>query len=122
MAWTNVRTWLDGPHRGEGEVPAELRQFVFQMQRRAVGQENDDARQEQPIPHWGQRLGEVSVPVLMMVGSHDQPDMVVIARQLAVGFPDGRLVVLAGVAHLPPLEDPDGFLATVLPFLDGEGE
>jgi pimeloyl-ACP methyl ester carboxylesterase len=119
VAWVNVRTWLDGPHRGEGEVSAELRQFVFEMQRAALNLENDDATLEKPDPHWGQRLSEVTVPVLLLVGSHDQPDMVRIARHLVVALPDARMEMLAGVAHLPPMEAPSAFLAAVLPFLEG---
>ena len=119
VAWINVSTWLDGPHRGEGEVPAELREFVFRMQREALDLENDAATPERPDPAWDKRLAEVTLPVLLLVGSHDQPDMVMIARHLAVSLPNARLEILPGVAHLPPMEAPAAFLAAVLPFLEG---
>ena len=118
VAWINVRTWLDGPHRGEDEVPRELRRAVFAMQRAAIDLENDDAKLETLTPPAGSRLGEVSVPTLVLVGNLDQPDMVHIARHMAVAMPDARLVVLTGVAHLPPMEAPSAFLQVVLPFLE----
>lgn len=119
VAWINVRTWLDGPHRGAEAVPEELRQAVFAMQRAALDLENPEAVLETLDPPSGSRLGEVAVPCLVLVGNLDQPDMVRIARHLAVGLPDARLEVLSGIAHLPPMEAPEAFLSAVLPFLEG---
>ena len=119
VAWINVRIWLDGPHRAAEALPAELRRSVFAMQRAALNLENADAVLETLDPPAGTRLGEVVMPCLVVVGNLDQPDMVRIARHLAVTLPDARLEVLPGVAHLPPMEAPSAFLDAVLPFLEG---
>ena len=119
VAWINVRTWLDGPHRDADAVPAELRQAVFAMQRAALNLENSEATLETLDPAPRTRLGEVAVPCLVLVGNLDQPDMVHIARHLAVSLPDARLEVFPGVAHQPPMEAPSAFLDAVLPFLEG---
>jgi pimeloyl-ACP methyl ester carboxylesterase len=119
MAWINVRAWLDGPHRDADAVPAQLRQAVFAMQRAALDLDNDAAVLETLDPPARTRLGEVVMPCLVVVGNLDQPDMVRIARHLAVSLPDARLEVLPGVAHLPPMEAPSAFLDAVLPFLEG---
>lgn len=117
VAWVNVRTWLDGPSRGEDVVPAALRQRVFEMQRRALDYDNDDAKGGWLVPSRRAALGSVRAPTLVMVGELDQPDFVDIARVLSAEIPDARLQILPGVAHLPPMEDPAQFSEAVLDFL-----
>ena len=53
------------------------------------------------------RLEEITCPVLAVAGSEDEVTPVAGLRQIADGVPDGRLVVLDGVAHLAPAERPD---------------
>lgn len=117
VAWVNVRTWLDGPTRGPDALPAALRQRVFEMQRRALDHENDDARGGWLTDSRRARLGEVRAPTLVAVGELDQPDFGEIARVLAAEIPGARFVELPGVAHLPPMEDPEAFTRLVVDFL-----
>jgi pimeloyl-ACP methyl ester carboxylesterase len=118
VAWVNVRTWLDGPARDASAVPAALRERVFEMQRRALDYDNDDAKGSWLTPSRRAGLGSVQAPTLVMVGELDQPDFVEIARMLAAEIPRAQLTILGGVAHLPPMEDPARFSAAVLDFLD----
>ncbi|WP_240641510.1 alpha/beta fold hydrolase [Nocardioides ferulae] len=53
------------------------------------------------------RLGQVAAPVLAVAGAHDVATPPDLLRELADGVRDGRLVVLDGVAHLPPAEAPE---------------
>jgi 3-oxoadipate enol-lactonase len=69
------------------------------------------------VPEYRPRLGEIEVPTLVLAGSLDRLDMRRIAPVLAAEIPGARHQELPGVAHLPPLEDPEGFLAVVRPFL-----
>lgn len=57
-------------------------------------------------PPLHERLSEVRVPTLVVVGEHDQPRMRISARRYADELPDARLVQLAGVSHLPAVEAP----------------
>jgi 3-oxoadipate enol-lactonase/4-carboxymuconolactone decarboxylase len=52
------------------------------------------------------RLNEVEVPVLAVAGSEDVATPVETLREIADGVKEGRLVVLDGVAHLAPAEEP----------------
>lgn len=52
------------------------------------------------------RLGEVVPPTLAVSGEHDAVVPVDALRTVADGVQRGRHVVLRGVAHLPPAEDP----------------
>ncbi len=116
VAWVNVRTWLDGPTRDAGAVPAALRQRVWEMQRKALDYDNDDAKGGWLVPSRRARLRDVHAPTLVACGVLDQPDFMEIARTLAEEIPNARLVELPGVAHLPPMEDPAAFTALVLDF------
>ena len=65
-------------------------------------------------------VGQVSVPVLVLVGEQDEATPPAMSRELTALLPDARLVVLEGCAHVPQLQDPAAFLAAVGPFLSGE--
>lgn len=116
-AWINVRTWLDGPTRGEADVPKALRRRVFEMQRAAFDQENPAATGGWLTPSRRERLGDVTAPTLVLVGALDQRDFRRIARFLAGEIPGALFEELPAVAHLPPLERPEAFARTVIGFL-----
>ena len=117
-AWVNVRTWLVGPTRGAAEVDPSLRRSVFELQRLALAHENPNASGGWLTPSRRARLAHVRAQTLVLVGELDQPDFGRIARFLAEEIPGARFEELPGVAHLPPLEDPERFARTVLAFLD----
>lgn len=62
-------------------------------------------------------VGQVRIPVLVLVGGQDEATPPAMSRDLAALLPDARLVVLDDCAHVPQLQDPHRFLAAVGPFL-----
>ncbi len=66
-----------------------------------------------------ERLGEVAVPTLLVIGARDVPDMLEIVALLERGILGARKVVIEGAGHLPNLERPAAFNQAVLPFLRG---
>ena len=61
------------------------------------------------------RLGEISTPTLVIVGSVDPArDR---AAAVAAGIPGARLAVIHGAGHAPHLEAPDAFNRLVLDFI-----
>jgi 3-oxoadipate enol-lactonase / 4-carboxymuconolactone decarboxylase len=60
------------------------------------------------------RLAEISVPVLAVAGRHDGPTPPATVAEIAAGVRRGRLVVLHGVAHLAPAEDPASVAALII--------
>ena len=72
----------------------------------------------QPLdPPAAQRLDELRVPTLVMVGSADEPGGVAAGRHLAASVAGARLVEFPGVAHMIQLEEPERFIRLVLEFL-----
>jgi 3-oxoadipate enol-lactonase len=63
------------------------------------------------------RLGEVKVPVLVLVGEHDEATPPPMSHELAAGLPNARLKVIAGCAHVPQLQSPEVFLDAIGDFL-----
>ena len=62
-------------------------------------------------------LKEVTVPALVLVGEHDEATPPPMSHELAAGLPDARLKIIQGCAHVPQLQSPDLFLATIGDFL-----
>lgn len=63
------------------------------------------------------RLGEVGVPVLVIVGEHEEPSSVDAARALADGLPAGRVVTIAGAGRRAVVEQPAAVAAEIDRFL-----
>jgi 3-oxoadipate enol-lactonase len=62
-------------------------------------------------------IGDVKVPVLVMVGEHDEATPPPMSKELAAGLPDARLIVLPGCAHVPQLQKPDVFIDAIADFV-----
>jgi pimeloyl-ACP methyl ester carboxylesterase len=101
-----VRAWLVGPRRDESDVPAELRERVLAMQRRAYALDAD--------PEAGEfELADVRAPLLFIRGALDWPEV----EQAAAQFPGAQHAVVEDAAHLPTLERPDEVARLILDFL-----
>jgi 3-oxoadipate enol-lactonase len=62
-------------------------------------------------------LKQVRVPVLVLVGEHDEATPPPMSHELAAGLPDAHLKILPGCAHVPQLQSPELFLAAIGDFL-----
>ena len=119
-AEVSVQTWVDGPRRRPDQVDPALRARVAEMQRRAYDLQRDAAEDDEELLVEGllERLGDVSVPTLVLVGQEDQPDMHAIAERLEREIPGARRATIPGTAHVPSMERPREFDELVLPFLE----
>ena len=118
----SLRLWVDGPHRRPESVDPEVRRRIGEMQRRALElQLPVEAEEDLLVSDLVERVGEIGVPTLLLVGEDDVPDILAIAERLAREIPHSRRVSIAHTAHVPSLERPLEFDEVVLPFL-GEVE
>lgn len=63
-------------------------------------------------------LGTIRVPTLVVWGAHDEVIRPEVGRRAAERLPHSEFVLLAHSGHLPMEEEPEAFLAAVLPFLE----
>ena len=63
------------------------------------------------------RLGEITVPTLVVTGDRDVQCTLESSRDIAAGVPGARAVTMPATAHLPNLEKPDDFNGLALEFL-----
>jgi 3-oxoadipate enol-lactonase len=63
------------------------------------------------------QLGQVKVPVLVLVGEHDEATPPPMSRELAAGLPNATLKIIPGCAHVPQLQSPEIFLNAIGDFL-----
>jgi 3-oxoadipate enol-lactonase len=62
-------------------------------------------------------LNKVKVPVLVVVGEHDEATPPPMSQELAALLPDARLKIIPGCAHVPQLQSPAIFLELIGDFL-----
>jgi pimeloyl-ACP methyl ester carboxylesterase len=113
-----LRMWVDGPRRTPDQVDPAVRARVHEMNTavfmHALRPEGTPVPLDPPAID---RLGEIRVPALIIVGDGDQPDIVATADLLAQGIVGARKVVMPGLAHVPSMERPGEFNSIVLEFL-----
>jgi 3-oxoadipate enol-lactonase len=114
----NLELWVDGPHREADQVSAKVRELVREMQLAIFKKEMPDNIEEIDLdPPAIERLGEVEVPVQVMVGDLDLEEKLELVDRLAREMPDCKKVVIPGVAHMLNMEKPDEFNRSVFDFL-----
>jgi len=63
------------------------------------------------------QLGQVKLPVLVLVGEHDEATPPPMSHELAAGLPNAQLRIIPGCAHVPQLQSPEVFLDAIGDFL-----
>lgn len=108
----NLASWVDGPHRHPDQVDPEVRALVGRMQRRAFEAtcDWDDVEESELEPPALDRLGEIGIPVLVLVGGLDLDAVHDAAERVVSGVAGARRVDWPQVGHLPSLERPADFL------------
>jgi 3-oxoadipate enol-lactonase len=62
-------------------------------------------------------VGKVKVPVLVLVGEHDEATPPPMSHELAELLPQAHLEIIRGCAHVPQLQSPRAFLEAIGDFL-----
>jgi len=110
-------TWLAGPERSLDQVDGSLRELVRTMLLGSYPAAAAGGIEEGPDTPSIERLEQIRVPVLVVVGEHDVPDMKRIAELLEQRIPEATRETIEGAAHLPSLERPAEFHRIARQFL-----
>jgi pimeloyl-ACP methyl ester carboxylesterase len=118
-----TRFWSDGPRRTPEQVNAQVRARIAEMSTQHIQRHGDFFGHQQHMlplePPAINRLAEVKVPTLIVVGDEDTPEILEIADTLEQGIASAKKVVIAGTAHHLNMEKPEEFNGVVLDFLHG---
>lgn len=114
----SLELWTDGPGRLPKQAAPDVRERVREMTMRNWKRPDDEAQAETPPvplePPAIERLSEITVPTLVILGEWDGPNPL---EQLAAKIPGAKKVVMAETAHHPFMEKPAEFNQIVLDFL-----
>jgi pimeloyl-ACP methyl ester carboxylesterase len=104
-----LRLWVDGPGQPANRVPSSVRDRVRQMNRALFGRhgEHEQATEIDLVPPARDRLAEIAVPTLVILGELDVPDARETADRLIRDVPAARLLTIPDAAHLPAMERPE---------------
>ena len=111
----SLELWTDGPGRLPKQAASDVRERVREMTTRNWNRPDDEAQAETPLePPAIQRLSQISVPTLVILGELDAPNPL---ESLTAEIPGAKKVVMAETAHHPFMEKPAEFNQIVLDFL-----
>lgn len=114
---TSLQAFVDGPRRAPEQGRAAARERIAAMSAWNFGRDDGYWKhatlQRDPAVPALERLAELDLPVLLIVGEEDQPEVVELSECLAAGLPDARLVRVPDAGHHADVERPD----IVLPLL-----
>jgi len=114
-----VQVWVVGDGRSADQVPAGVRSRIYEMERHNLSLGADENLAQELDPPAVERLGEITVPTLVIVGANDVPAILKTADLLADSIDSARKVVILDSAHVPNMEHPQEFNRLVLDFLAG---
>jgi len=110
-----ARVWLDGPTAPEGRVAGATRELFLDMN--GIALDADDPGEQHHAGAAWDRLAEIAVPTLLLVGDLDLRYIREGVAHAAATIPGARLVELPGVAHLPHLEGDERTLREIAGFV-----
>lgn len=113
-----TQIWFDGPQRDSSEMDSELRAQVQSMMQEVLSSGAVNFNGESAEHPAANRLSEIRVPALVLVGAQDDESVLEASRFLADNIPAADRIKMDGAAHLPNLEQPEQFYEAVKEFLE----
>jgi pimeloyl-ACP methyl ester carboxylesterase len=108
------RCWTDGPLRAPEDVDPVVRETVRAMARNGLEHAMEGRLIDPPAI---ERLDELALPMLVVVGELDMPGIHEIADMVVEANPNAELVKIPDVAHMVNLEAPERFNELLLEYL-----
>ena len=115
-----TQIWFDGAGRTGAQVNQEMRQLAYEMDHIALSHEVKGLGKRLPdteIPAV-ERLSELQIPVLVVIGAQDTPYILAAADYMLEKLPSAQKVIIEDAAHLPNMDHPEEFQQILTKFLD----
>lgn len=115
-----TQIWFDGIDRAPKKVNPAMHKLAYEMDRLALSHEVRKLGKRLPnsASPAVERLAELNIPVLVIVGAQDIPYILLAADYMIEKILSARKVVIEDAAHLPNMDHPDEFQRIVKAFLD----
>ena len=115
-----TQIWFDGTGRSPEQVNQAMRKLLYEMNRQALAHEVKQLGKRLPNAQIlaFDRLNDLQIPVLVIVGAHDTPYILAAADYMVEKIPSARKVLIEDAAHLPNMDQPEKFQAIVTNFLE----
>ncbi|MDE0242266.1 MAG: alpha/beta hydrolase [bacterium] len=107
LAELETQIWVDGWGQPATRVDRTLRDSIKGEVLSTYKAENEEGLPQPLEPTAADRLGELTVPVLVMIGALDEARSRATAAHLVASVSEGCSVEVAGVAHMIQLEAPE---------------
>jgi pimeloyl-ACP methyl ester carboxylesterase len=114
----SLQLWTDGPNRTPDQVDPAARERIRVMTIHTFDLPDTENWQQPLKPPAIDRLAEIRVPTLFIVGDQDVPDILDISNLVVNAVPGARKAVIANTAHHLNVEQPAEFNRIVLEFLE----
>lgn len=120
VAEIETQIWFDGMGRTPTQVNQEMRKLAYEMNHIALSHEATQLGKRLPNTQVlaVERLNELNIPVLVIVGAQDIPYMLAAADYMVEKTSSARKIIIEDAAHLPNMDHPDEFQRIVSTFLD----
>lgn len=120
VAEIETQIWFDGTDRTPEQVNPAMRKLCYEMNRKAL--DNEVRQLGKRLPNTEtlsfDRLTNLNIPVLVIVGAHDTPYILAAADYMTEKIPSVQKVVIEDAAHLPNMDQPQEFREIVKTFLE----
>jgi len=114
----SLQLWTDGPHRTPDQVDPTVREHIRAMTVHTFNLPDVEPWLRHLEPPAIDRLAEIHVPTLFVVGDQDVEDILKIGDLIIAHVPGAQRAVIPGTAHHLNLEQPAEFNRSVLEFLN----
>jgi pimeloyl-ACP methyl ester carboxylesterase len=121
VAEIETQIWFDGMDRTPDQVNQAMRKLAYEMNRKALAHEARQLGKRLPNTETlaFDRLTNLNIPVLVIVGTHDTPYILAAADYMVEKIPSARKVRIEDAAHLLNMDQPHQFQTIVKAFLGG---
>ena len=109
-----LRMWVDGPHRTPEQMDPELRAFCARIKTDTITRHGNGWRLPPIEADAIDRLGELAMPITMVLGDLDSSDITEVAHRIVTEARQAELVTIPNAGHMLNLEQPDRFARILL--------